>query len=84
MACVSLGRRVLTPPIHEGRHQSETLLDGLDVEDIERSRALGRLWFSWLWRVLETQLAARRSCMLEGNFSAPVADEFNALASRYA
>jgi len=48
----------------------EALADGLEGVDHELSRALGRASWAVLWHLLELELAARRSVLLEGNFTA--------------
>jgi predicted kinase len=63
----------------------ETLLNQSGSVDVEESKQLGRGAWAVLWHVLEAELAARRSVLVEGNFSAEHADEHLArLAERFA
>jgi predicted kinase len=52
----------------------ETLLEASGPVDVEESKHLGRAAWAVLWHVLEAELAARRSVLVEGNFSAVDAD----------
>lgn len=63
----------------------ETLLDEAGAVGVEESKRLGRSAWAVLWHVLEAELAAARSVLIEGNFSAGHSDAHLArLAERFA
>jgi predicted kinase len=63
----------------------ETLLDEAGAVGVEESQRLGRSAWAVLWHVLEAELAAARSVLIEGNFSAEYGNErFTLLAQRFA
>lgn len=53
----------------------EALLDALGRVDRESSERIGRGSWEVLWHLLEVEVAARRSALFEGNFSADYASE---------
>lgn len=58
----------------------ETLYDALGTGDLAWSRRLGAATFDLLFHILGSELAAGRSCLVEGNFDAQRATpRFNAL-----
>jgi len=63
----------------------EALLDAAGEVGVEESKRLGRAAWAVLWHVLEAELAARRSVLVEGNLSAVDADpRLRRLADRFA
>jgi len=48
----------------------ETLFEALGTGDVEWSKLLGRGSFALIWHMLEAELAAGRSTLVEGNFDA--------------
>ena len=63
----------------------EALLDDAGAIGVEESKQLGRSAWAVLWHVLEAELAAGRSVLVEGNFNGGHADPHLArLAERFA
>jgi predicted kinase len=62
----------------------EVLFDSLGAHDVESSKRLGRAVYPLLFHLLEQQLRAGRSCVLEANFDHSVAsDELARLQVRF-
>jgi predicted kinase len=66
-----LGKRFALPVMGKDTPK-ELLFDTLGWQDRERSRAYGRASIELLFQFIETQLTARRSCIVESNFRADV------------
>jgi predicted kinase len=63
----------------------ESLFDSLGWKDREWSQQLGRATMRLLFYFVETQIAAGRSCIVESNFRAEMAnEEFRALRQKHA
>jgi predicted kinase len=83
----TLARRLaadLSLPLITKDGLKETLFEAVGVGDLEWSRRLGRGAIALVWHVLEAEVTANRSVLVEGNFDASVASgELNALAERH-
>ena len=79
-----LGERFALPVLGKDMLK-ELLFDTLGWQDREWSRALGRASIELLFQFVETQLTARRSCIVESNFHADVdGPRFLTLRERHA
>jgi predicted kinase len=79
-----LGERFALPVLGKDMLK-ERLFDTLGWQDREWSRVLGRASIALLFQFVETQLTARRSCIVESNFHADVdGPRFLALRERHA
>ena|SRR5712691_1033992 len=79
-----LGERFAWPVMGKDTPK-ELLFDTLGWQDRERSRAFGRASIALLFQFVDTQLTARRSCIIESNFRADVdGPRFLALRERHA
>jgi predicted kinase len=84
----TIGRRLaheLALPFASKDMFKETLFDTLGWNDRAWSKQIGRAGIALLFQFMETQLAARRSCIVECNFKSELATpEFLALRERHA
>ena len=79
-----LGERFALPVMGKDTLK-ELLFDTLGWQDRERSRAFGRASIELLFQFVETQLTARRSCIVESNFRADLdGPRFLAIRERHA